>query len=112
MAYIPGLVITEIALATLSRGVAVTYGTNGVQAPAVSAKGIVGVLTEDVTSGNAAEIQVNGLANVKLGGTVTPGMYLAVTAAGLFVDASTNTPVAIARKAGVNGDVIEAMLIL
>lgn len=38
-------------------------------------------------------------------------MPLAVTAAGLFVDASTNPVVATARKASVSGEIIEAMLV-
>lgn len=110
MANIPGLIITENANTALSKGVAVIYGTGGVIVSTLNAKKIVGVITEDVAIDKAARVQVNGLAYAKLGGTVTAGMALAVTAAGLFVDASTNPVIAIARKAGVSGDLIEVSL--
>lgn len=110
MANIPGLIISENANVALNRGEAVIFGTGGVILSTLNAKKIVGVVVDTVAIDKTARVQVNGLATVKLGGTVTVGMPLAVTAAGLFVDASTNTPVAIARKAGVSGDLIEASL--
>jgi 3-deoxy-D-manno-octulosonic acid (KDO) 8-phosphate synthase len=110
MSNIPGLIISENANSALSKGVAVTFASGGVALTALNAKKIVGVVTEDVAIDMTASVQVNGLAYAKLGGTVTAGMALAVTAAGLFVDASTNPVVAIARKAGVSGDLIEVSL--
>jgi len=111
MANIPGLIISENANTALSQGVAVIYGTGGVIVSTLNAKIIVGTITEDVAINKTARIQTNGVTLVKLGGTVTAGMPLAVTAVGLFVDASTNPAMAMARKAGVSGDLIEAILL-
>lgn len=111
MANIPGLIISENANVALNQGEAVIYGTGGVILSTLNAKIIVGVVTETVAINKTARVQVTGLALVKLGGTVIVGMPLAVTAAGLFVDASTNPAMAMARKAGVSGDLIEAILL-
>lgn len=110
MANIPGLIISENANVALNQGEAVIFGTGGVILSTLNAKKIVGVVTDTVAINKTARVQANGIALAKLGGTVTAGMALAVTAAGLFVDAGVNTPVAIARKAGVSGDLIEVSL--
>lgn len=110
MANIPGLIISENANVALNQGEAVIFGTGGVILSTLNAKKIVGVVTDTVALNKTARVQANGIALAKLGGTVTAGMALAVTAAGLFVDAAANQPVAIARKAGVSGDLIEVSL--
>lgn len=110
MANIPGLIISENANVALNQGEAVIFGSGGVGLSTLNAKKIVGVVVDTVAINKTARVQTNGIALAKLGGTVTAGMDLAVTAAGVFVDASTNPVVAIARKAGVSGDLIEVAL--
>ena len=78
----------------------------------VAGEPIVGVLQNAPTSGAAAEIQIASVAKCWLGGTVTAGDRLTVTAAGKFIAsvAGGDTIVGKALESGSDGGVIAVLL--
>jgi hypothetical protein len=85
------------------------------QAAAVSDK-IIGVTREVATlSGEPVDVVHDGIANVRLGGTVARGDFLTSDASGNAVTAApaagtNNRVVGVARQSGVANDVIEVII--
>lgn len=76
---------------------------------------IVAVSAETVASGARVEVEMAGLVEVELGGTVARGDYVTAGAAGVGVKsapaAGVNSDVAgVAMVSGVSGDIINMML--
>jgi len=82
---------------------------------------LIGVINEightaaDVTNGSLCSITVSGIAELKLGGTVTRGQRLTINASGQGVNAapaagSNNQIIGLALKSGVAGDIIPVLL--
>ncbi len=81
----------------------------GVTAP------IVGVSSETVASGDRIDVDMAGLLEVELGGTVARGDYLTATAAGKAVKAApaagaNNDVAGVAMASGVIGDIINVLM--
>lgn len=75
---------------------------------------LIGVALADAASGARVEVQMGGIAEVKLGGTVTRGGDITSGAAGVGVALSAavtiKSSVGKALASGVSGDVIPVML--
>ena len=96
----------------------VKYGANdfGVLVAAAATDKLIGVTREFGASANEpVDVTHDGIANVKLGGTVARGDFLTSDASGQAVTAApaggvNNRIIGIARQSGVIGDVIEVLL--
>lgn len=90
---------------------AVEFDTNGNIALATAGKNMDGVLQNKPTSGQAAEIALDGISKVTLSGTVTAGQLLQVDSGSTFTVLSGGTAVAKALEGGASGQLIAARLL-
>lgn len=70
----------------------------------------IGALVEEATLGNAATVQVDGIAKVKTGGNIASGARVQSDANGLCVSLQSGVPLGIALTAAISGDIIPVRL--
>jgi len=70
-----------------------------------------GILKNAPVTGEAAEIAIDGVSRIWLGGTLSPGALVGASAAGKAVaDASTNYNIGVLLKGGADGEIGEVIL--
>ena len=70
----------------------------------------IGVITEEATIGNAATVQVDGIAKVKTSGNIAAGSRVQSDANGLCQSLQSGVAVGISLTAAVAGDIIPVKL--
>jgi hypothetical protein len=75
--------------------------------------GVIGILTNDPTSGETANVTILGITKAKLGGSVTVGDPLCTDASGHLITCSVNSyrVIAYALETGVSGDIRQVNVI-
>lgn len=70
----------------------------------------IGAIVEEATLGNAATVQVDGIAKVKTSGNITSGARVQSDANGLAQSLQSGVPVGIALTGAIAGDLIPVRL--
>ena len=114
--YNPGLIKARRSTADAAAYTIAKYGATDYEVSPASAATdkFAGVFTEvGAKSGRIADIVMDGMPGVKLGGNVTVGAKLTSNAGGLAVAAAaTNSVIGVAVSAGSTGDIIPVQLAL
>jgi len=107
-----------LAGGTITKGAIVMFGSddNTVVVATAATDLLIGVALADAVSGARVEVQLAGVAEIKLGGTVTRGNDVTSGAAGVGVAlsaaATIKSSVGTAMASGVTGDIIPVLISL